>query len=64
MKGFISEDHFDHAHYTRLWTKRLEEMDVRVSTAVAEPALVMTWVGFRWTSVLSLQWKRTTTTRR
>ena len=30
MKGFIAEGRFDHAHYIKLWSKRLEEMGVAI----------------------------------
>jgi len=37
MKGFIKEGRFDHQHYIKLWTRRLEDMSVLISRNVYIP---------------------------
>lgn len=32
MKGFISAGRFPHSHYIKMWTKRLEDMNVKIYT--------------------------------
>jgi hypothetical protein len=38
MKGFIAAGRFPHSHYIKMWSKRLEEMGVRISTGKAPAA--------------------------
>eukprot|EP01043_Picozoa_sp_COSAG02_P055647 COSAG02_NODE_6485_length_3543_cov_2.301394_1_plen_434_part_00 len=38
MKGFIAAGRFPHSHYIKMWTKRLEDMGVKISTGSTAPA--------------------------
>ena len=40
MRGFIESGRFPHSHYIKMWTKRLEDMGVKISTG--QPATEVT----------------------